>query len=170
MEALLYAFGAPANPSHPIDSSVPKPYPETLRVLDGIVTDFLIELAHSVAQTANYSGRQKIKTEDVYFTLRKDPVKLARVQEMLIKDKKIKGAKKALDMEKEAKNDLVAVAEEAGVEEGIVKGPGRGRRKRNLEAVQVDGDGDRDDAAVSEGGKSKKSRASRTSKTSRGRS
>lgn len=158
VEALVYAFGAPANPSALIQDGVPKPYPETLRVLDSIVTDFLIELSHSVAQTANYSGRQKIKTEDVYFALRKDPIKLARVQEMLIKDKKIKGAKKALDVEKEAKNDLAAVAEEAGVEEGIVKGPGRGRRKRIL------------DDATSEGGKSKKSRTSKTSKTSKAKS
>ena len=62
---LLYAYG---------DDQ--EPLPETVRVLDAIVTDFVIENCHQAAQVATYAGRQKVKLDDFRFVMRKDAIKL----------------------------------------------------------------------------------------------
>ncbi|KAG7004698.1 hypothetical protein G7Y79_00024g056480 [Physcia stellaris] len=46
----LYAFG-----------DVKDPLDETVRVLDELATDFVIETCHKANQVANLSGRQKVK-------------------------------------------------------------------------------------------------------------
>ncbi|KAI9835535.1 MAG: hypothetical protein M1819_001986 [Sarea resinae] len=86
LKALLYAFGDDR-----------EPLPETVKVLDEIVTDYIIETCHEAALSASYSRRQKIKVDDFKFALRKDPKKLGRVQELLSMDKELKAARRQFD-------------------------------------------------------------------------
>jgi transcription initiation factor TFIID subunit 13 len=101
---LLLAYGDPSpHPSFPNE-----PLPETVRVLDEIVTDFVLELSHGAAQVAHHARRQKIKVEDFRFALRRDPNKLGRVQELLRMERELKEARKAFDQNDDQ------VAKEAG--------------------------------------------------------
>ncbi|KAJ5684750.1 Transcription initiation factor TFIID subunit 13 [Penicillium maclennaniae] len=93
MRHLLLAYGDPA-PHHSFSS---EPLPETIRVLDEIVTDFILELCHGAAQVAHHARRQKIKVDDFRFSLRRDPNKLGRVQELLRMERELKEARKAFD-------------------------------------------------------------------------
>ncbi|KAL9122162.1 MAG: hypothetical protein Q9187_001277, partial [Circinaria calcarea] len=81
LKQLLYAFGDDINP-----------LPETVRVLDEMVTDFIIEICHEAARAASYAGRQKVKVEDFMFAIRKNPVFLGRVQELMDMEKELKEA------------------------------------------------------------------------------
>lgn len=101
---LLLAYGDPSpHPSFPNE-----PLPETVRVLDEIVTDFVLEVSHGAAQVAHHARRQKIKVEDFRFALRRDPNKLGRVQELLRMERELKEARKAFDQNDDQ------VAKEAG--------------------------------------------------------
>ena len=75
---------------------VEAPLPETVRVLDEILTDFMQSVAFEAARAAHYSGRQKIKYEDFEFAFRKNPVFLGKVQEVFEKQKEIKKAREIL--------------------------------------------------------------------------
>lgn len=66
----LYAYG-----------DDPNVLPETIRVLDEIVTDFVIETCHTAARSATYSNRQKIKVDDFKFAVRRSDAMLGRLQE-----------------------------------------------------------------------------------------
>lgn len=79
---LLYAHG-----------DVKHPLPETVRVLDEILTDFMQSIAFEATRVAHYSGRQKIKYEDFEFAFRKNPAFLGKVQEVFEKQKEIKMAR-----------------------------------------------------------------------------
>lgn len=85
MAQLLYAHG-----------DVKNPLPETVRVLDEILTDFMQSIAFEAARAAQYSGRQKIKYEDFEFAFRKNPAFLGKVQEVFEKQKEIKKAREIL--------------------------------------------------------------------------
>ncbi|KAJ5490496.1 Transcription initiation factor TFIID subunit 13 [Penicillium expansum] len=104
LRLLLLAYGDPS--PHPSFSN--EPLPETVRVLDEIVTDFVLELSHGAAQVAHHARRQKIKVEDFRFALRRDPNKLGRVQELLRMERELKEARKAFDQNDDQ------VAKEAG--------------------------------------------------------
>ncbi|KAK8244203.1 transcription initiation factor IID, 18kD subunit-domain-containing protein [Phyllosticta capitalensis] len=91
LEAYLVAFG---DDRHPL--------PETIRVLDEIITDFIIETCHEAALCASYSRRAKIKVDDFKFILRKDPVKLGRVTELLNKEKEIRTQRKVFAVDDDA--------------------------------------------------------------------
>jgi len=154
LSALLYAYGAPTHPdiAQPIGpssaqylSTLPtpnthspptpfnQPFPETVRVLDEILTDFIIETCHNAVGVATYSGRTKLKLSDFEMVLRRDSVKLGRVQEMFKKRKEIEKQRKLFQAdegrEKMAVDDLMNLGEVAG-EEGTGKGKGRGRGRR----------------------------------------
>lgn len=152
VKSMLQGYGAPGNPFDPAQS---EPYPETLRVLDEILTDFIIETCHSAVEVAAYSGRQKLKTSDFEFVLRKDAAKVGHVQGMFEKKRDIDSKRKGADFEglgvgKIGVDDLAALAQEAG-EEGTRKGVGRGKGRRKREREKDDGDG------VSADGKTEKS-------------
>ncbi|OJJ49573.1 hypothetical protein ASPZODRAFT_88819 [Penicilliopsis zonata CBS 506.65] len=106
LRLLLLAYGDPQpHPSYPAE-----PLPETVRVLDEIVTDFILEMCHEAAQYASYARRQKIKVDDFRFALRRDPNKLGRVQELLRMERELKEARKAFDQN----DDQVANLKDAG--------------------------------------------------------
>lgn len=117
MKALLYAYG---------DTST-TPLPETVKVLDEIVTDFIIETCHGAAASASYARRQKIKVDDFKFAIRKDPGKLGRVQELLAMDKELQAARRQFD----ERDDRVVRDAAAGL-----GGEGPGGKKK-----AVDGEG-----------------------------
>ena len=100
MAQLLYAHG-----------DVKNPLPETVRVLDEVLTDFMQSIAFESARAAHYSGRQKIKYEDFEFAFRKNPAFLGKVQEVFEKQKEIK---KARELIKEGEDEVMkdAVDEE----------------------------------------------------------
>lgn len=75
---------------------VKNPLPETVRVLDEILTDFMQAIAFEATRAAHYSGRQKIKYEDFEFAFRKNPAFLGKVQEVFEKQKEIKKARELL--------------------------------------------------------------------------
>ncbi|KAF1358397.1 TFIID-18kDa-domain-containing protein [Lizonia empirigonia] len=91
LEAFLLAFG---------DNDYP--LPETVRVLDEIVTDYIIETCHEAAAVAHHARRAKIKLDDFKFMLRRDTGKLGRVSEMLETDKELKRKRKAFDTDEGA--------------------------------------------------------------------
>ncbi|PNY26636.1 Transcription initiation factor TFIID subunit 13 [Tolypocladium capitatum] len=75
---------------------VKNPLPETIRVLDEILTDFMQSIAFEATRAAHYSGRQKIKYEDFEFAFRKNPAFLGKVQEVFEKQREIKKAREIL--------------------------------------------------------------------------
>lgn len=46
-----------------------------------------------------YQNNGKLKTDDIMFALRKDPKKLARVEELLYMNDELKRARKAFEMD-----------------------------------------------------------------------
>lgn len=160
---MLAGYGAPGDPFNPAQS---EPYPETLRVLDEILTDFIIETCHSAVEVAAYSGRQKLKTSDFEFVLRKDPAKVGHVQGMFEKKRNLDTQRRGADFEglgtggKIAVDDLAVLAQEAGEEgtrKGIGRGKGRRKREREKEDAGVDGDGGSGDGTTEKGSKKARS-------------
>lgn len=152
LESMLYGYGAPMPPAG--TSINPKPNSETIRVLDEIVTDFIIETCHGAVAIASYSGRTKLKLEDFQWVIRNDPAKLGRVKAKfeakrhIDREKKLPGVDGGGDGAKLAVDDMEALAAEAG-EEGTGKGKGRGRgrgRRKKRDIAQTDGADDEDDA------------------------
>jgi transcription initiation factor TFIID subunit 13 len=88
LEAMLYAFG-----------DTRQPLPETVRVLDSIITDFVIETCHEAEAHARYAGRSKVKVDDFQFCLRHDSKKLGRVQDLLDIDRELKNKRKAFNVD-----------------------------------------------------------------------
>jgi transcription initiation factor TFIID subunit 13 len=137
VEAFLLAFG---------DNDYP--LAETVRVLDEIVTDYIIETCHEAASVAHHARRAKIKLDDFKFMLRRDTVKLGRVSDMLETDKELKRKRKAFDTDEGAV--LAKDGDDAGGKEketekkrrGDDDGEAKPKRKKNKKTVRVDGGGD----------------------------
>jgi transcription initiation factor TFIID subunit 13 len=122
VEAFLLAFG---------DNDYP--LAETVRVLDEIITDYIIETCHEAASVAHHARRAKIKLDDFKFMLRRDTVKLGRVSDMLETDKELKRKRKAFDTDEGAvlgkgdKEDDAAGKKKGG---GAGAGPEEGAKKK----------------------------------------
>jgi transcription initiation factor TFIID subunit 13 len=80
---------------------VEEPLPETTRVLDEILTEFVQGVSFEAVRAANYAGRQKVKYEDFEFTLRKNPIYLGKVQEVFEKKSDIEQLRKIVNEEDE---------------------------------------------------------------------
>ena len=113
-----------------------------MRVLDEIITDYIIETCHEAASVAHHARRAKIKLDDFKFMLRRDTGKLGRVSEMLETDKELKRKRKAFD------TDEGAVLQDkdgagAGAGAGGAEDAGRGERESKLgrPRKKVDGEG-----------------------------
>lgn len=129
LEAFLLAFG---------DND--RPLPETVRVLDEIITDYIIETCHEAAAVAHHARRAKIKLDDFKFMLRRDTGKLGRVSEMLETDKELKRKRKAFDTDEGAVMAEKGAADKGGnpdeAEEDAAGGAAKkkmGRPKKNRE-------------------------------------
>lgn len=138
MSVLLYGHG-----------DVASPLPETIRVLDEILTDFVQGVAFEANRAAHHAGRQKIKAEDFQFAFRKNPAFLGKIQEVLEKKADIDSARKIFkDTEQEFSKEVLekVVGEDEGREgskSGKGTGRGRGRPKKAV-AEEVLGEGDDD--------------------------
>lgn len=130
LEAYLVAFGDDRDP-----------LPETVKVLDEIVTDFIIETCHEAAACASYSRRAKIKVDDFKFMLRRDPKKLGRVTDLLNLEKEFKAKRKAFDTDEgvlgkegekteKAKGKDTAAGEGDAGGKGAAEGAGGEKRKK----------------------------------------
>ncbi|KAL8859559.1 MAG: hypothetical protein Q9178_003958 [Gyalolechia marmorata] len=86
LRGLLYAHGDDEDP-----------LPETVRVLDEITTDFIIETCHAASRHATLNGRQKVKLEDFKFVVRKDDRLLGRMTELIGMEKELKEARKGFN-------------------------------------------------------------------------
>ncbi|KAJ4395697.1 hypothetical protein N0V91_010666 [Didymella pomorum] len=133
VEAFLLAFG---------DNDYP--LPETVRVLDEIVTDYIIETCHEAAAVAHHARRAKIKLDDFKFMLRRDTGKLGRVSEMLETDKELKRKRKAFDTDEGA----VLQKGDAKEEEGEQKREEEGRKKKKKKKEKVKKEKFADDESV----------------------
>jgi len=133
VEAFLLAFG---------DNDYP--LPETMRVLDEIITDYIIETCHEAASVAHHARRAKIKLDDFKFMLRRDTGKLGRVSEMLETDKELKRKRKAFDTDEGAV--LVEKDGAGGDGEGGGGGGGGGgklgRPRKKVEGGEGEGGGE----------------------------
>ena len=140
VEAFLLAFG---------DNDYP--LTETVRVLDEIVTDYIIESCHEAAAVAHHARRAKIKLDDFKFMLRRDTGKLGRVSEMLETDKELKRKRKAFDTDEGAvlqKGDAKGEDEEG---QPVVKRKGDEdgeRKKKKKKKDKVKTEKFRDDESV----------------------
>ncbi|KAK0389704.1 hypothetical protein NLU13_3277 [Sarocladium strictum] len=126
---------------------VRNPMPETVRVLDEILTDFMQSIAFEATRAANYSGRQKIKYEDFEFAFRKNPNFLGKVQEVFEKQKEIK---KARELIKEGDDEIM--------KDAIEEEEGKKKEKSSAKASRVEeelGEGDDDAEADADIGKKK---------------
>ncbi|KAL9131765.1 MAG: hypothetical protein Q9217_000370 [Psora testacea] len=135
----LYAFGD--------DKS---PLPETVRVLDEIVTDYIIDTVHTASKAATISGRGKVKADDFKFAIRNDEVATGRVKELLAMEKSLKDARKQFDtgegkvgLERGGRGRRKKVEEgEMDIEaDGQVE---KGKRKGKVKQEEGEGDGDED--------------------------
>ncbi|KAI5285745.1 Transcription initiation factor TFIID subunit 13 [Ascosphaera aggregata] len=136
LRLLLHAYGDPS----PHSSFPQEPLPETLRCLDEIVTDFIIETCHSAAQGASYARRQKIKVDDFRFALRKDPVKLGRVQELFRLERELKEARRAFDQNDDrvgvsGTKDLAELADSVADDDAARKKGRKKALKRGMDIV-----------------------------------
>ncbi|KAI0100694.1 TFIID-18kDa-domain-containing protein [Hypoxylon sp. NC0597] len=91
VRALLYGFG-----------DVQDPLPETVRVLDEIVTEFLEGVCFEASRHAQVAGRQKLKFDDFEFALRRNPQYLGKVKSMIEKRQTIKEMRRTFDQEDDA--------------------------------------------------------------------
>ena len=123
-----------------------------MRVLDEIITDYIIETCHEAASVAHHARRAKIKLDDFKFMLRRDTGKLGRVSEMLETDKELKRKRKAFDTDEGA---VLQDKDGAGAGAGGAEDAGRGERESKLgrPKKKVDGEGG---AAAGDGERKKK--------------
>ncbi|KAK8086735.1 transcription initiation factor IID [Apiospora phragmitis] len=91
LSALMYAYG-----------DVPQPLPDTVRVMDEIMTEFLEGVCFEASQHAQYASRQKLKFDDFEFSLPRNPQYLGRVAAMVEKRKHIKEMRRAFQPDDDA--------------------------------------------------------------------
>lgn len=136
------------------NARIPNAYPETLRVLDEILTDFIIETCHGAVKHAALQGRQKINNKDFEFVIRRDARKMGRVQDLLRRNKKLKEDRKLVSGAgqetggKLGDDAMLGLAGLAGEDSGTGKGKGRGKgkRKKRKGVLIADGEGGGDGA------------------------
>ncbi|EMR66880.1 putative transcription initiation factor tfiid subunit protein [Eutypa lata UCREL1] len=91
---LLFAYG-----------DVEAPLPESVRVLDEIVTEFLEGVCFEASRHAQVAGRQKLKFDDFEFALRRSPTYLGKVRSMIDKRQHIATMR---NLFKENDDDLIS--------------------------------------------------------------
>ncbi|KAH7021185.1 transcription initiation factor IID, 18kD subunit-domain-containing protein [Microdochium trichocladiopsis] len=126
---LLFAYG-----------DVEKPLPETVRVADEIVTEFLEGVCFEASRRAQVAGRQKLKFDDFEFALRHSPAYLGKVRNMIDKRQHINKMRKTFNQDDDT---LAKEAERAG-KNGAANGASGGA---GLEDELLEGLSDEDDIA-----------------------
>ncbi|KAK4453715.1 transcription initiation factor IID, 18kD subunit-domain-containing protein [Podospora aff. communis PSN243] len=114
---------------------VKAPLPDTVRVLDEIVTDFIQGVSFEATRAAHHAGRQKVKFEDFEFAMRRNPRFMGKIQEVFEKKKEIEAARKNFSIEEQLMKD-------ADKEEKLAEK--RAMKKRPREEELDEGDDDLD--------------------------
>lgn len=107
-----------------------QPLPETIRILDEILTEFIQGVSFEATRVAQLAGRQKVKYEDFQFAMRKNPVFLGKAAEN-------KELREIIDKQRKVFNEDEMIKEDLGADGaggtaaagGGSSGPGRGRKK-----------------------------------------
>lgn len=97
IENLLYAMG-----------DGPVSLDSTVACLEDCLTDYLTDLAHESLRFARSQGRSRVKIDDLPFVLRRDPMKLGRMNYMRDQLIKIEKAKKMYDTNNVNEKELFA--------------------------------------------------------------
>lgn len=125
IENLLYAMG-----------DGPVSLDSTVACLEDCLVDYLTDLAHESLRYARSQGRSRVKIDDIPFALRRDPMKLGRMNYMRDQLIKIERAKKMYDTnnvnEKElfADDDEENDADDAGEKQKTTKKPKKKKQKK----------------------------------------
>ncbi|KAL2020754.1 hypothetical protein VTK56DRAFT_7952 [Thermocarpiscus australiensis] len=114
---LLYSHG-----------DVRAPLPETVRVLDEVLTEFIQGVSFEAARAAQHAGRQKVKFEDFEFAMRRNPWYMGKIQEVFEKKKEIEAARKNFSIEDQLMKD--ADREEKVAEKEKERAARKGGRQR----------------------------------------
>ncbi|KAK0634926.1 transcription initiation factor IID, 18kD subunit-domain-containing protein [Bombardia bombarda] len=130
---------------------VKAPLPDTVRVLDEIITDFIQGVGFEATRAAHHAGRQKVKFEDFEFAMRRNPVYMGKIQEVFEKKKEIEAARKNFSIEDQFLRDADREEKQAekkaegGGGAGSTTGGSRGtKRPRQVEEELDEGDDDLD--------------------------
>lgn len=102
-----------------------QPLPETIRVLDEILTEFIQGVSFEAARVAQLAGRQKVKYEDFQFAMRKNPVFLGKAAEN-------KELREILEKQRKTFTEEQFMTEDPNPGGGAAasgSGPGRGRKR-----------------------------------------
>ncbi|KAK1826334.1 transcription initiation factor IID, 18kD subunit-domain-containing protein [Podospora conica] len=135
LSQLLYGHG---------DSQAP--LPETARVLDEVLTDFIQGVSFEATRAAHHAGRQKVKFEDFEFAMRRNPRFMGKIQEVFEKKKEIEAARKILNVEDQLMKD--ADREEKKAEKKGSAAGSRGRKRSRQMVGEEDLDEGDDDLDV----------------------
>ncbi|KAK6194354.1 subunit of the Arp2/3 complex [Pestalotiopsis sp. IQ-011] len=140
LAALMYAYGDVANP-----------LPETVRVLDEVMTEFLEGICFEASRHATVAGRQKLKFDDFEFSLRRQPEYLGKIRSMFEKRKEITKMRKTFGgdddavLQNQGKDDTGIGGSGAGAGGGSgVAGPSKKRAAADEEELFDDIDDDED--------------------------
>ncbi|KAK5662857.1 hypothetical protein OQA88_6268 [Cercophora sp. LCS_1] len=125
---------------------VKAPLPDTVRVLDEIVTDFIQGVSFEATRAAHHAGRQKVKFEDFEFAMRRNPRFMGKIQEVFEKKKEIEAARKNFNIEDQFMKD--ADREEKQAEKAAEKAEARGTKRTRQMVGEEDLDEGDDDAEV----------------------
>lgn len=107
-----------------------QPLPETIRILDEILTEFIQGVSFEATRVAQLAGRQKVKYEDFQFAMRKNPVFLGKAAENKELREIIDKQRKVFNEDEMIKEDLGADGAGGGTAAaGGSSGPGRGRKR-----------------------------------------
>ncbi|KAK0626785.1 transcription initiation factor IID, 18kD subunit-domain-containing protein [Immersiella caudata] len=121
---------------------VKAPLPDTVRVLDEMVTDFIQGVSFEATRAAHHAGRQKVKFEDFEFAMRRNPRFMGKIQEVFEKKKEIEAARKNFSIEEQLMKD--ADKEEKLTEKREAQAESRASKKRPREEELDEGDDDLD--------------------------
>jgi len=124
---LLAAFGD-ASPS----------LASTIAVLDGLITDYIIEVCHEAAGHSARSGRQKVKQEDFQWALRRDGGKLWRANWLVAEEKRLKRQRAVFEVDN---REALASKEEIEGWEKQRRAMGRGGKRRKGRSGSAVGEG-----------------------------
>lgn len=125
-----------------------QPLPDTIRVLDEILTEFIQGVSFEATRVAQLAGRQKVKYEDFQFAMRKNPVFLGKAAENKELREIIDKQRRVFNEDEMIKEDVSGGAGPGGASSAA---GGRGR-KRAAGAGAGAGAGAAGAAAGSEGG------------------
>lgn len=115
MSRLLFAYG-----------DVEAPLPESVRVLDEIVTEFLEGVCFEASRHAQVAGRQKLKFDDFEFALRRSPTYLGKVRSMIDKRQHIATMR---NLFKENDDDLISQEKDKDGKATTGTGTGTGTKR-----------------------------------------